>query len=84
MGLWAQVAVFSHVICIILDCLGQVCSWVELPVQRRLCSIFVRDFRSPYIHECFRGLMGSQRTPGIRGVTVHLGPIYLRPKIEEI
>ena len=37
---------------------------VELPVQRRLCPIFVRDVGSPDIHECFRGLTGSQRTPG--------------------
>ena len=42
---------------------------VELPVQRRLCPIFVRDVGSPDIHECFRGLTGSQRTPEIWGVT---------------
>ena len=40
------------------------CIWVELPVQRRLCPIFVRNVRSFDIHECFRGLTGSQRTPG--------------------
>ena len=57
---------FTH-ICVILDCLGQVCIWV-LPVQRRLCPIFVRDVGSPDIHECFRGLTGSQRTPGFWGV----------------
>ena len=38
---------------------------VELPVQRRLCPIFVRDVESPDINECFRGLTGSQRTPGM-------------------
>ena len=38
--------------------------WVELSVQKRLCPIFVRNVRSPDIHECFRWLMGSQRTPG--------------------
>ena len=38
---------------------------VELPVQRRLCPIFVRDVGSPGIHVHFRGLTGSQRTPGI-------------------
>ena len=54
----------------ILDCLGQVCIWVELPVQRRLCPIFVRDVGSPDIHECFCGLTGSQRTPGFWGVTL--------------
>ena len=32
---------------------------VELPVQRRLCPILVRDVGSPDIHECFRGLEGS-------------------------
>ena len=42
------------------------CNWVELPVQRRLCSIFVRNVGSPDIHEYFRGLMGSQWTPGFR------------------
>ena len=59
---------FTH-INVILDCLGQVCIWVELPVQRRLWPIFVRDVGSPDIHECFRGLTGSQQTPGIWGVT---------------
>ena len=42
---------------------------VELPVQRRLCPIFVRDVGSPGIHEHFRGLMGSQRTPRFWDVT---------------
>ena len=32
---------------IILDCLGQVCIWVELPVQRRLCPIFVNSVGYP-------------------------------------
>ena len=45
---------------------------VELPEQRRLCPIFVRDVGSPDIHECFRGLTGSQRTLGIWGVTTAL------------
>ena len=63
---------FTHVV-IILDCLGQVSYmcwiWAELPVQRRLCPIFVRNVGSLDIHECFRGLTGSQRTPGFLGVT---------------
>ena len=49
----------------------QVCNWVELPVQRRLCPIFLkwrRVTRPPLI---FRGLTGSQRTPGFWGVTKH-------------
>ena len=40
------------------------------PVQRRLCPIFVRNVGSPDIHECFRGLTGSQRTPGF-GESLH-------------
>ena len=49
-------------------CLGKVLCrfriWVELPVQRRLCLIFVRNVGSPDIQECFRRLTGSQRIPG--------------------
>ena len=63
-----QEAVFTH-INVILDCLGQVCILVELPVQRRLCPIFVREVRSPDIYECFRGLTSSQRTLQFWGVT---------------
>ena len=50
---------------------------VELPVQRRLCPIFVRDIESSGIHECFRGLMGSQRTPRFWCVTVNCFRIAL-------
>ena len=60
----------------ILDCLGHVlcrfCIWVELPVQMRLCPIFVKNVGSPDIHEP----SGSQRTsgtPGIWGVTLRMG-----------
>ena len=42
---------------------------VDIPVQMRLCPIFVRDVGSPDIHECFHELTGSQRTPRIWGVT---------------
>ena len=49
---------FTHVV-IILDCLGQVscrcCIWVELPVQRRLCSILVKNVGSPDFHEYSAG-----------------------------
>ena len=58
MTIWAQVAVDIH-INVILDCLGQVfyrfCIWVELPVQRRLCPIFMKNVGSPDIHECSAG-----------------------------
>ena len=68
---------FLHMLCIILNFLGQVCSSVELLVQRRLCPIFVRDVGSPDIHECFRGLTGSQRTPRFWGVTSSTSPSAL-------
>ena len=45
---------------------------VELPVQRRLCPIFVGNVGSPDIHKYFRGLTGSQRTPRFWGVTFTL------------
>ena len=56
-GYIGYIALFGTGIC-------RFCIWVELPVQRRLCPIFVRNVGSPDIHECFRGLTGSQRTPG--------------------
>ena len=31
------------------------CIWVELPVQRRLCPIFVKNVGSPGIHEYSAG-----------------------------
>ena len=56
----------------ILDCWDRLYTGyvlrVELPVKRRLCPVFVRDVGSPGIHERFRGLTGSQRTPGDRGI----------------
>ena len=53
-------------------------SRVELPVQRTLCLIFVRNVGSPDIHECFRGLTGSQRTPGFWGVTAWYQSLNIR------
>ena len=65
----------------ILDCWDRLYTGyvlrVELPVQRRLCTIFVRDVESPGIHERFRGLTGSQRTPRIWGVTIKFFEIAL-------
>ena len=52
--------------------------WVELPVQRRLCPIFLkwrRVTRPPLI---FRGLTGSQRTPGFWGVTAWYQSLGIR------
>ena len=45
---------FTH-INVILDCLGQVCIWVELPIQRRLCPIFVSNVGLPDIYEFSAG-----------------------------
>ena len=56
-GYIGSIALFGTGIC-------RSCIWVELLVQRRLCPIFVRNVGSPDIHECFRGLTGSQWTPG--------------------
>ena len=64
---WAQVVVLLMYLDFDVVGTGYVLR-VELPIQRRLCPIFVRDVGSPDIHECFCGLTGSQRTPGIWGV----------------
>ena len=47
------------------DRLCRYCIWVELPVQRRLCSIFLKWCRVTRHPLVLRGLTGSQRTPGI-------------------
>ena len=65
---WAQVTVLLMYLDFDVVGTGYVLS-IKLPVQRRLCPIFVRDVGSPDIHECFRGLTGSQWTPRKWGVT---------------
>ena len=40
---------------VIVDYWDRFCIWVELPVQRRLCSIFVRGVGSPDTHEYSAG-----------------------------
>ena len=65
---WAQVVVLLMYLNFDVVGTGYVLR-VKLPVQRRLCPIFVRDVGSPDIHECFSGLTGSQRTFEIWGVT---------------
>ena len=79
-SLWAQVAVLH-----ILDCLGQVnaglykfCIWVELPVQRRLCPIFLKWRRVTRHPLVFCGLTGSQRTPGNWGITAWYQSLDIR------
>ena len=36
---------------VIVKCLGQVVFWVELPIQRRLCQIFMSGVGLSDIHE---------------------------------
>ena len=54
---WAQVAILLA--CgpdvVAVNCLGQVVFWVDLPVQRRLCLIFVSGVGLPDIHEYSAG-----------------------------
>ena len=40
---------------VIVNLLGKVCTLVELPVQRRLCPIFMSGVRLPDIHEYSAG-----------------------------
>ena len=40
---------------VIVNLLGQVCIWVELPVQRRLYSIFMNGVGLPDIHKYSAG-----------------------------
>ena len=61
--LWAQVSVLL-MLGLYFTVWDRFCIWVELSVRRRLCPIFVKNVGSPDIHECFRRLTGSQRTPG--------------------
>ena len=43
----------------------QVYNWVELPVQRRLCPIFVKNVGSPNIHEYSAGGRVVNGPPGL-------------------
>ena len=40
---------------VIVNCWDRFCTWVELPVQRRLCPIFISGVGLPDIHEYFVG-----------------------------
>ena len=54
---WAQVAIFTRTWtwCGRYKMLGHVVFWVELPVQKRLCSIFVSGVGLPDIHKYSAG-----------------------------
>ena len=59
---WDYIGLFGIGLC-------RYCIWVELPVQRRLCPIFLKWSRVTQRPLVFRGLTGSQRTPRFWGVT---------------
>ena len=46
---------FYSCTCLMILMLGHVVFWIELPVQRRLCPIFVSGVRLPDIHEYSAG-----------------------------
>ena len=54
---WARVAILLA--CgpgvVVVNCLGHVVFWVELPVQRRLCLIFMSGVGLPDIHKYSAG-----------------------------
>ena len=67
-GLWAQVTVFTHVI---FDDVDDWDRWFlgRAPRTRETLPDFRESCRVARYSRVFRGLTGSQRTPGIRGVT---------------
>ena len=81
-------AVFIHVVIlgIILDCLGQViCRFVigqSSPYKGDSARFFLKWRRVTRPLLIFRGLTGSQRTPGFWGVTAH-PPSMLAPLVIE-
>ena len=52
---WAQMAILLTCVpgVVVVNCLGHVVFWVELPIQKRLCSIFMSGVGLPDIHEYF-------------------------------
>ena len=54
---WDYITLFGTGVC-------RFCIWVELPVQRRLCPIFVKNIGSPDIHEYSTGLRVVNGLPG--------------------
>ena len=50
-GRITHVIVYIGLYSTVLGRICRFCIWVELPVQRRLCPIFVKSVGSPDIHE---------------------------------
>ena len=55
---------------VVVNFLGQVVPWVELPIQRRPCSIFCEGYRVTQHPRVFHELTGCQRDPWFWGVTL--------------
>ena len=68
-GLWAQVAVFTHAM-VILNCLGQVLYLGRALRTKETMLDFPEWCRVTRHQRLFHGLTGSQRTPGFWGITL--------------
>ena len=77
--LWAQVAVLLMLglYCTVWDKYMQVLYLGRAPRTKETLPDCWRNVGSPDIHECFRGLTGSQRTPGF-GAS-HLSSVPMQP-----
>ena len=76
-GLWAQVAVFTHYI----DVWDRLCTVGRTPCTRETLPDFYEWCRVTQHPLLFRGLTGSEWTPQDWGVTI-LVLIFLKLKIE--
>ena len=81
--LWAKEAVFIHVVIlgIILDCLGhdmQVLYLGRAPITKETLPDFLKWRRVTRPPLVFRGLTGSQWTPGFWGVTAWYQSLGIR------
>ena len=83
--LWAQVAVLDIYILHILNCLGQVnVGFIQglylgrAPRTKETLPDFHEECRATRHSRVFRGLTGSQRTPGFWGITPSLKPVKQR------
>ena len=77
-GLWAQVAVLlmDYYIGLLGQVIYRLCTKGRGPRTKETLPNFRGDVGSPCIHERFRGLTGSQRTPGIRGIAQEMSNMF--------
>ena len=57
---------------VIVNCWDRLVPWVELPLQRRLCPIFVSGVGLPDIHEYSAGWRVVNETPRFWGIAHHV------------